>query len=788
MTKTYRWAAALAALAVTRSALAADIDVLASNIYSGYFTTLPADDVVEADLAAIQADGSFSTVDYANTSTVNWQSTKHLNKLNGILVAYSTPGSAYYHSASVKTAAYNVYNYWLTKDPQNANWYFNQIAVPDKLAQAMLVMQQQGILPATNYAKAVTIVDRALKGQGGASQGANLTAQAKITVVEGVVRYRATGATTTEKTAASNLINSSYNYIGSTLNTVTDLAVDGIRVDKSFQQHEQTLADAGYGLGLLTNVSITSGWGAGTHYGLSTTAVHNMIDYMLDGGPQWMVRGTTFDPLANGRGWSRPGTTDSASALLPSVTTAIALSGGYRASELTTMQTRLSNAKTTQAASPTEGPSGNRNYWVSDYMVQQRPGYMLSLKTVSTRTNTPEMINEENLKAGYGCAGVNMLFRTGHEYDNIYAVWDWYRLPGTTSERSSTGSGGTYSILPDHHFGKTEMVGGASNGQVGGHIYQMNEYGVTANKGYFFFDKGEVAMGNSIKQTTANTAGGLIGTNINQTLLNGTAFYSNAAGSVTTLTAGKTVSPANLRWVNHDSVGYFFLTPVSNATIRTIEQTGNWDSINTSGTISTVRANVFSLDLNHGSLPTGASYLYAIIPNITPNLMDAYLAGNPFTVLRNDSFAQGVTDNSSGISEITFFDQGSVTLADGTKISQTNRYHGTSVIWDPDGTTVDFSFANVDGYTGGNFSYTVNRQLSGVGAVWNAGAGLTTLTFSPMTGTSAGSTFTRTFTFVGGAPNTPEPAMLGLFLAAACLCGRPCRVSAHRGRAPESAR
>lgn len=775
----YRLAATVAALAVSRSGLAADVDVLAGNIYAAFVSTVPTDAAVAADLAAMQSDGSFSNVNYADTSTVNWQSMKHLNKLNGLLIAYATPGNTYFQSASVKAAAISAYNYWLTKDPQNSNWYFNQISTPDKLGQAMLVMQQQSILPAANYSKAIGIVDRALKGQGGASQGANLASQAKCTVVEGVVRYRASGASAAEKTAASNLIASSYGYIGSTLSIVTDLTVDGIRVDRSFQQHEQTLADASYGASLLMNVATTSGWAAGTNYGLSSTAVRNMVDYILDGGPQWMVRGTTYDPLAGGRGWSRPGVTDAAAQLLGPVTTAKNLAAGYRGGELSTLQTRLANSTGTQAASPTLGPTGNRSYWISDYMVHQRPGYLLSVKSVSTRTNTPEMINQENLKGGYGTAGVNLILRTGREYDNIGAVWDWYRLPGTTSERSNTGLGGSYSILPDHHLGKTAMVGGASNGSIGGSIYQMNEYGITANKSYFFFDKGEVAMGNSIRQSTANSAGGVIGTNINQALLNGNAFYSNAVGSITTVTSGQTVSPANLRWVNHDAVGYFFLTPVSNATIRTIQQSGNWDSINASGTISTVRANVFSLDLDHGTLPTAGNYLYAIIPNIAPNQMDAYLAGNPFTVLKNDALAQGVTDNVSGISEMTFFDKGSVTFADGTTLSQTNRYHGTSVIWNPNGSTVDFSFANVDGYAGGNFTYTVNRQLLGTGAVWNASTGLTTITFSPMTGTAAGSTFTRTFTFEGGAPNTPEPTMAGLILTGAFLCGRPNRRSVH---------
>lgn len=755
-------------------AMGADPDTVAANIYSTAVANPPADSAVAGTLALLQADGSFSDVDYTDTQPSNWQPPKHLNKLNDMAIAYSTPGSSYYQSASLKTSILSAYNYWVAKDYQNSNWFFNQITVPDKLSQAMLIMQQNNMLPTANYTKAIGIVHRAIMGTevGGATQGANLASQSKCTIVEGAIRYRATGATTTEKSGATSLIQSSYTNLGRTLATATNLADDGIRVDRSFQQHQQTLYDGGYGASLLGNVATTSGWASGTALGLSASNVQKMVDYILDGGPQWMVRGTTFDPLATGRYWSRPGTVDAASNLLSPVTVAKTLSAGGRTTELNSLQTRLADAKANQIASPTLGPSGNKSYWISDYMVHQRPGYMLSVKSVSTRTNTPETINGENLKAGYGTHGVNLVFRTGREYDNIYPAWDWYRLPGTTSERSSTGTGGSYSLLPDHHYGTTTMAGGVSRGGIGGSIYQMSEFGITANKSYFFFDRGEIAMGNSIKQATANTAGGVIGTNVNQTLLKSNVVYSTAAGQSTTIGSGQTVSPGGLRWVNHDSIGYFFLSPVSNATIRTIQQSGNWDSINTAGRLQTIRQNVFSLDLDHGALPSAASYLYAIIPNITPAEMDAYLASNPFTVLRNDSRAQAVTDNVSGITEITFFDRGNVTFPSGITLSQTNRYHGTSVIWDPNGTTIDFSFANVDGYASGNFTFTVNRQLTGTGAAWDSATGLTTLTFSPMTGSMAGSTFTRTFAVIGGQVDLPEPASLAVVALAGVLAGQ----------------
>ncbi|MDB5327552.1 MAG: putative polysaccharide lyase family 8 [Phycisphaerales bacterium] len=737
---------AVAIAALPALARAQDIERLARNIYDGAITPSPSAEAIQAILTDVQADGSYRSIDYASTSRASWKPQGHLSRLNDLANAWCDPKSPGYHAPAVKDAILKGYDLWVQNDYQSSNWFYNVIGVPERLGSLMLKMQQNGFLPTQSFSQAIRILHRSAKGQGGASTGANLASQAACTIHEGILRYRAPGASASEKTAASALIQKSYDYLGSTLAPALNLEDDGIRVDQSYQSHEQSLYDAGYGASLLGNTARAAAWGAGTGYGLSVANVRHMVDYLLDGGPQWMVRGLTYDPLAGGRYWSRPTQVNTAASLRGPIDIAISLCGDYRRSELVTLRNRLADAVAGKTASPTLGPTGNRAYWISDYMVHQRPGFMISVNGASKRTNTPESINGENLKAGYGTAGVNLIFRSGHEYDGIYSAWDWYRLPGTTSERSADGTGGNYSILPDHHFGKTDAVGGASDGNTGAFAYQMSEYGITANKAYFFFDRGMVALGNSIKQSAASAPGG-VGTNLNQTLLHGGAVYSDADGKTATLESGKIVRPKGLRWVNHDSVAYLFFTPTQSATLRAVRQTGSWQSINNSGSRETIATDVFSLDLDHGPHPTGGAYAYAVVPNVASTATEALEKSNPFTVLRNDATVQAV--KSGNRTEAIYYGNGSIAVAEGVELSKIGRASTVSILWSKVDQTATMSVANID-RRGGPLTFTVSQHLRGDGATYDPATGLTTVTIQPPTGDRAGSTVTLKLDAVPG--------------------------------------
>lgn len=55
------------------------------------------------------------------------------------------------------------------------------------------------------------------------------------------------------------------------------------------------------------------------------------------------------------------------------------------------------------------------------------------------------------------------LYKTGHEYEDIGATWDWQRLPGTTVQVNGTGlncsTSDSQGVLPN--------VGGVTDGYIG---------------------------------------------------------------------------------------------------------------------------------------------------------------------------------------------------------------------------------------------------------------------------------------------------------------------------------
>lgn len=95
----------------------------------------------------------------------------------------------------------------------------------------------------------------------------------------------------------------------------------------------------------------------------------------------------------------------------------------------------------------------NRLYYDSDYMVHHRAAYTATVRVFSNRTINSECVNTENLQGatrarriqlrprliqfsrhtlGRDLAdGVTNIYMSGQEYDGVFPVWQWSRIPGT---------------------------------------------------------------------------------------------------------------------------------------------------------------------------------------------------------------------------------------------------------------------------------------------------------------------------------------------------------------------
>ena len=68
---------------------------------------------------------------------------------------------------------------------------------------------------------------------------------------------------------------------------------------------------------------------------------------------------------------------------------------------------------------------GTSSYYDSDYIAHNRPGFMFSVHSFSKRTIPAACVNEQGKLDRHLSDGATALYKTGHEYDDIFPVWNW---------------------------------------------------------------------------------------------------------------------------------------------------------------------------------------------------------------------------------------------------------------------------------------------------------------------------------------------------------------------------
>ena len=259
--------------------------------------------------------------------------------------------------------------------------------------------------------------------------------------------------------------------------------------------------------------------------------------------------------------------------------------------------------------------------------------------------NTPPCVHVQGIDLS---DGVTNVYVSGREFEDIYPVWDWRRLPGTIEAQAPMahpGTGGAaceafYHDLKAKH--RTAFVGGASDGSVGITVADFRSRGeLRVRRTWFMFD-GVVVVANN--GATTQTARHPASTSLDQRLVNGNATYAlrtEAAPFVTPpipLGAGAALATTSLAWIHHSDIGYVPLPTPRMAqasggtlpayTIRASleNRTGSWENI-TQGDANPVTKPVFTAFIDHdtGDHPADISSTYAIVPGLPVTSMQAAL-------------------------------------------------------------------------------------------------------------------------------------------------------------------
>lgn len=598
------------------SELAADLHTIKQRILEPLLQPVSARSA-RTLMASLRSDGSWPDVDYEDRSRSGWRTPSHLQRVSLLALAFKSPGSELRGDSSVRKAVHASLDYWLAHDFQNPNWWWNQIGIPRTLHPILLLFEDE--LSTEQLDKGLKILKRARIGM----TGQNLVWVSEIVAVRAIIQDDPT------------LAAKAYRRIAEEIRITTG---EGIQPDFSFHQHGPCLYSHGYGAAFVSDCSRIAAQVSGTRLAFSPEKIALLSSLILDGS-QWIARGSATDYGAEGREISRPG--QSVRYLSTAARNMLAATD-EREQEFRELAARAAD----QEAPPLEG---NRHFWHSDMMVHHRGGYYTSARMFSRRiVNTDHPCNNEGLKSHHIADGCNLVMRTGREYHDIFPVWNWRKIPGTTVEVRPQLDGSP------RRQGERRFVGGVSDGTYGLAAFDFVRDELSARKSWIFFDDEYVCLGAGITCDTDNT----VVTTLDQCHLAGGVDVCN----------GNVVRPRNVgshilahpRWVRHNEISYWFLQPTQ-VQLRNTPQRGSWRDITVRYDDAAVSRDVFALWIDHGKRPQNATYAYCVVPGTESPAVSA-LRQPAVTVLANRPDLQAVSHTKLKIAAAAFYEAGSVEI------------------------------------------------------------------------------------------------------------------------------
>jgi chondroitin AC lyase len=572
-------------------------------------------------------DGGWSDIDYGDNTRSNWKPREHLARTRQLALSVELGNAS-------PAPALAAIGFWLKHDPLSLNWWHNQIGTPRVLGECLLLLGTR--LPAALLESARPILDRAddtrvIEPSGSRPMqwtGANLLWIAANRLISGTLFA--------DESRIEKSIAAAFGEI-----RLAGPGEEGIQVDGSFHQHGPLLYNGGYGCAFLAECAFFLDVAHDTRWQTSEKTWRLITDFVLDG-TRWMLRGDTVNPGCRDREITRARGCVADPAFLAVFR--------FLADLCPVRQTELRDLAAAMNALQAPGEiDGNRMFYRSDFMVQHSDVAGLSVRMSSVRTVRAECVNEEGLLSHHLSDGLTYLFATGREYQDIFPVWDWQKLPGTTCRQQTAPTG------PVAGRGGSELVGGVSDGQYGACTLEIANAGIRARKSWFFGPSGMLCLGAGIHGLTP----GPVLTSLDQSLLQGPVFHDQTADPL----ASGTHTLRSVRWLSHGRWGFVFPQPTT-LHVTTGPQYGAWSRIGT-GSAEPVARDVFLATIDHGELPAEAAYAYQVVPDSTSGSLATRSSAPDVRILANTSAVRAAWWPAARLLQATFSEAASVTWSDG---------------------------------------------------------------------------------------------------------------------------
>jgi chondroitin AC lyase len=596
---------------------------------------------VERILDTLTPGGYWPDIDYEDVSRTGFQHSEHLGNMLHLARAYRKPGNRFAGDPELKKAIHSAFDFWIEHDFRCENWWWNDMGTPLSIINLMLIMDTD--LTENQRREGLRIAGRAHMQSAGARPGGDLIRVATIWGKRGVFMR--------DPAVLEEVVQ----IIAAEMKTTTGR---GLKPDLSHHhRYDNVISTLSYGMYLPSQLSTWALFIDGTRFSLPKPATKLLVDFFLDGVCRSMAYGRYPDPGAKNRGISRRGALHPAG---PGMAEDLYRISHYRRDELKA----IADIRRGQIEPNLRYTSF---FWHSEYFIHQRPDWFASVRMHSARNHNMEYPhNEEGLKNHHFADGSNFLTRTAQEYVEIFPVWDWQRVPGTTVVQKPE--------LPHWNQiakkGRTLFVGGVADGQYGAAAFDFESPHdpLKARTAWFFFDDEYVCLGSGITAQADRP----VNTTVSQChLVEDVAVGHDGA---TTILAKGEHALRGVTWVHHNDVAYVFPS-AEDVYIRNTTSTGSWRQINHQAWASDreIRADLFALWFDHGVRPRNGSYQYVVIPRLKLSAVERYRSALPIRILSNTTSLQAVRHNGLDITQMVFYEAGEMDLGEGLSVEVDKR-------------------------------------------------------------------------------------------------------------------
>jgi len=587
--------------------------------------------------------GKWEPINYADHKRIKPDWLPVLERIRTMTLAYSLPKSSYYRNKQIGQAIHKSLSYFINYKPLPYcdNWYQQGITRPQTLALSLVNMRFSELPLDPGLEKntlAVICKDTSVTSNGRNNPmhrfnfGAN-----KAQIAMGWIFI---GALLANEKMLDVGVREAYLPIQYTTG-------EGIQYDLSYDMHYGYLYNGGYGVEFMTSVIKSAAYTFGTKYALKGEKLDLFRKFILES-IFGIIRGKWMDWNVMGRGISR---IDAIQKDYSSYLERLEYIDPQGKEQYSAIRKRM---KGEEPVSFKVAPF-HRQYWNTDYTVHVRPSYFMSIHAVSNRKYSQEIGNLENQKGFWGSEGTMNLQVKGTEYFNIFPLWNWTKLPGTTLPDTLPTVKDKAPGVGDRR-GTHPFSGGVSDSRYGATAYVMdNDLYTSAKKSWFMFDDEIVCLGAGIKSTLPYP----VNTTLNQVMLSGNGLTICAGNRITRHKKGINLTFKNqVEWVLHDDVGYVF-PHGGNAHLSAENRVSDWTGVSMTGEEANKKIeqkSVFQLSLQHGIRPENEKYAYILVPAIKNSIeMKHYLEKKNVTIKFNNEKLQAVYHNKLNIWQMVFY-------------------------------------------------------------------------------------------------------------------------------------